>query len=107
MPATSSGCCGCSIWWKTGWGNAAGYIDVAGRDWEMRSLRADDDEWDVGKLRTPKVSREGEAGREKDNAELRAIHAEQVQDVSDYVYGGGILTTPFLRGGQKIELGCC
>ena len=44
-------------------------MEVAGRDCEMRSLRADDDEWDVGKLRTPRVSREGEAGREKDNAE--------------------------------------
>ena len=66
MPATRSGCCDCSSWWKTGWGKVAGYMEVAGRDWEMRSLRADEDEWEVGMLRTLKVSREDEAGREEE-----------------------------------------
>ena len=53
-------------------------MEVAGRDCEMRSLRADDDEWEVGRLRTLKVSREDEAGRD---AEM--FSCEQVQHASE------------------------
>ena len=84
-PPTSSGCCCCccccsSCWWKTGWGNAGGYMEVAGRDCEMRSLRADDDEWEVGRLRTLKVSREDEAGRE---GREKMVSYEQLQNASE------------------------
>ena len=53
---------------------------MAGRDCEMRSLRAEDDEWEVGRLRTLKVSREDEAGRERRE---KVVSYEQVQNASE------------------------
>ena len=48
-----------------------GYIAVAGRDWESRSLRAEDDECEVGRLRARSVSREGEAAAMEGEGRLK------------------------------------